>query len=1138
VLILLAFACLGAQQGVGGPAPSEANVQIESFDAARVDCPAFERARESWKSVHATRGRADDEARTRTAQAAELVIQDRCDRQPREHAMLLWALAALAAETGDLSSELRIYQALLDRTAEGGVMSERERVQLRGNLAQCLQNSGEFARALELQELNLDEIQRLGPAVIEVEFELNLRMDHALTLFQLGRLADARTLLDGVAVDCAERLPAGARFAWQARANLAAVIDEMGETEEALSLFEELVEEGRSTRAPLDPDLLQVEQSLAITLHRAGDLPRARELLDSVVAGYEALLPEGHPILRHALGSLGNVLMAEGDLTGALLVLERAALAEGRAGPNDPLLLDMRLNLAGVLQTLGDGGRARALLEPTLAAMRGIYPSGQVKLLQASSNLAGLFAESGDFLGARAVLERALEEMGDALPPDDPRISSARQALAITLERTGEHERARELFEQLLAIADLTLPGSERERIGLLFNLGCAEAERGEWERSRAILEEVAAAWQQRLPAEHPDVLDARANLADVLSATGDVPGAIALLEELLPTCTGAFPPGHPLRVRVRESLLRAHLAAGEIEAARSAAKELLGDLRFAVEDHRLLSPREARAAAAQTSQRLALVLSVPAPVSSEPSADQECFELIETLRSLAVASPALAGSDPELRALRDADRNLRGQIHDLSLAGPVDAPELQRLALERDGLERRMRARLDERGVRARAVQLGALARALPPTTAAIAYSSYARQRAGSARAESQDCLLAFVVRPEGNLARVELGPMSEIEGLVEEWRAAVGQPIAGRGVSVVTTSAPDSEAAHRAGERLRARVLDPLLARTGTVKKLLVSLDEALHLVPLDALPLEGGFLGDVISIRHEIALGRLLLPAPAAVSGSSALVAIGGVDYDAALSERASPVPDALTPTLPGDSREGTGSGPWRTLPGTQQEVAIVRSLFEAELAGPVHCLSGSDATKERFHELAGGARFLHVATHGYFAPEVAAGKGSSALDLRFGAARLDASASVHGFAPMVLCGLTLAGANHGRDSLGRVNGILTAEELCAFDFGACELAVLSACETNVGIRRAGQGIQSLQTALHAAGARTAITSLWRVDDAATRRLFELFYTKLWKDHIGKADALWQAKMALRAEGHPPRDWAGWVLSGDPD
>ncbi len=94
------------------------------------------------------------------------------------------------------------------------------------------------------------------------------------------------------------------------------------------------------------------------------------------------------------------------------------------------------------------------------------------------------------------------------------------------------------------------------------------------------------------------------------------------------------------------------------------------------------------------------------------------------------------------------------------------------------------------------------------------------------------------------------------------------------------------------------------------------------------------------------------------------------------------------------------------------------------------------------------------------------------------------------------------------------------------------------MLSACETNVGLRRAGQGIQSLQGALHAAGVRTAITALWKVDDAETRRLMELFYAKLWGDGLGKADALWQAKMAIRKQGHPPSAWAGWVLTGDPD
>ena len=42
-------------------------------------------------------------------------------------------------------------------------------------------------------------------------------------------------------------------------------------------------------------------------------------------------------------------------------------------------------------------------------------------------------------------------------------------------------------------------------------------------------------------------------------------------------------------------------------------------------------------------------------------------------------------------------------------------------------------------------------------------------------------------------------------------------------------------------------------------------------------------------------------------------------------------------------------------------------------------------------------------------------------------------------------------------------------------------------------------------------------------------------ELFYTRLWEEKFGKAEALWQAKMALWTKGHPVRDWVVRVLTG---
>jgi CHAT domain-containing protein len=397
---------------------------------------------------------------------------------------------------------------------------------------------------------------------------------------------------------------------------------------------------------------------------------------------------------------------------------------------------------------------------------------------------------------------------------------------------------------------------------------------------------------------------------------------------------------------------------------------------------------------------------------------------------------------------------------------------------------------------------------------------------------------LLAFVVRTDGSVRRVELGAAAELETLVQEWRAALGRPLAARGVA--GAEAPGAEAElEAAGSRLRERVLDPVLAAAGEgVRALHLVLDDVLHLVPLDALPLEEGLVGERIAIHDEITLARLLRE-DAAIEGDGVLLLAGGLDYDAELGKEASTRLDTSTPPLeaPSERSEPSAAG-FTFLSGTLAEAESISSLYEATFEREAARLSGAGGTKAALLAAVPKTRWLHLATHGWFASESFKSQFDSLAEQGARESFQRAEATLTGFAPETLCGLALAGANRGKDTLGRVPGILTAEELATFDLRNCELAVLSACETNVGIRRAGQGIQSLQTALHAAGARTAITSLWKVDDAATRRLFELFYTKLWKDKLGKHDALWQAKMALRAEGHPPRDWAGWILSGDPD
>ena len=190
---------------------------------------------------------------------------------------------------------------------------------------------------------------------------------------------------------------------------------------------------------------------------------------------------------------------------------------------------------------------------------------------------------------------------------------------------------------------------------------------------------------------------------------------------------------------------------------------------------------------------------------------------------------------------------------------------------------------------------------------------------------------------------------------------------------------------------------------------------------------------------------------------------------------------------------------------------------------------------------------GANLVHLAVHGWFAPDsIRSTADPEPIDARmnFGL-HTGLEERVKGMSPMLLCGLALAGANLPKNELGRIPGLITAEEIGALDLTNCELAVLSACDTNVGLRRAGQGVASLQKALHMAGARSVITSLWKVPDEATKDLMLDFYRRLWVEKKPKWQALWEAKMKLRdtkgENGKPKystRDWAAWVLTGDPD
>lgn len=91
---------------------------------------------------------------------------------------------------------------------------------------------------------------------------------------------------------------------------------------------------------------------------------------------------------------------------------------------------------------------------------------------------------------------------------------------------------------------------------------------------------------------------------------------------------------------------------------------------------------------------------------------------------------------------------------------------------------------------------------------------------------------------------------------------------------------------------------------------------------------------------------------------------------------------------------------------------------------------------------------------------------------------------------------------------------------------------ELLTLSACETAIGDDRAALGLAGVAVK---AGARSALATLWFIDDKATSELVDEFYRQLRDPSVTKAVALQRAQLMILNEpgyGHPSF-WAPFLL-----
>lgn len=197
-----------------------------------------------------------------------------------------------------------------------------------------------------------------------------------------------------------------------------------------------------------------------------------------------------------------------------------------------------------------------------------------------------------------------------------------------------------------------------------------------------------------------------------------------------------------------------------------------------------------------------------------------------------------------------------------------------------------------------------------------------------------------------------------------------------------------------------------------------------------------------------------------------------------------------------TLKKGSKKSSRSNVFDPLKYNQSEVENIKEIMNGEV------LIGAAATAEAFKEQAKLYQILHLATHG----ESNKAQGNYSF---------------------------LAFATSTDTTQGQV---LYVKDLQNINLPT-ELVVLSACETGIGELQRGEGVVSVGKGFSYAGARSVLTTLWKINDNSAAKLMPLFFENI-KAGQAKDIALANAKNTfIKTQRHiHPYYWSGYLVYGD--
>ena len=900
--------------------------------------------------------------------------------------------------------------------------------------------------------------------------------------------------------------------------------------------------------------------NLALLYHIKGDFARAEPLYGRALAIRERRLGAEHPEVALSLDNLAGLHLVKGEYARAEPLYRRAlAIYEKALGAEHPDVATSLDNLAGLYRIRGDYASAEPLYRRALAlyekALGAEHPDVAISL----NNLAAVYRSTGDYGRAELLLQRALVIYEKALGAEHSKVASALNGLGLLYQDRGDYERAEPLFQRALRIAEKALGAEHAEVSTALNNLALLYEILGGDERSEPLHQRALTVREKALGAEHPDVAASLGSLAVIYHLRGDYARAEPLHRRALAIQEKAFGGEHPDVAQTLNNLAGMYHDAGDYarsesmhQRALAIREKVLGAQHPEVASslNNLAAVYEAKGdyeralilvarAADIREQNIALILSTGSEKQKQLYLDSRSGETNGIVSFNVKAAPksslatqlalttilrrkgrALDAMTDEIAALRrratpedqkllDELSRARAGLANLQLGGGSTklAPserqaQLVALAEEIERLEGMISRRSAEFRARAQPVTLSNVQASLPADASLVEIFSYRPfdTKAQPGKKFSPPRYLAYVARREGEAQFVDLGEAAAIDANVEKLRVALrDSKAAARG---------DVAAVKEAARAVDEQVMRPVRSLLGATRRVFLSPDGALNLIPFAALVDEHGkYLVEDYTLTY-LTSGRDLLRLGVTAESKGAPLVLANPLYD-----QSGGGGSGKTETLDAAARRDVDFNDidfsklrYVPLPGTAEEATSLSALMPG-----ARLLSAAEATEAALKQLQ-APRVLHVATHGFFLKDEVGAADSRGLALGASAQGGDA----RGKNLLLRSGLILAGVNQRRSGTNE-DGVLTAAEAAGLDLWGTKLVVLSACETGLGDVKNGAGVYGLRRALVLAGSESQVMSLWQVSDAATRDLMKAYYTRLQQGE-GRTEALRQVQLEM--------------------